>query len=115
MKNLPALLKKAQETFNAWVRRRDKNKPCISCTIGQPEQAGHYIPVGRSSYLRFSELNVSGQCVACNCSKYGNPVAYRKELVKKVGEDAVLKLEQDAYKIKKWNRDELFNIIENYK
>lgn len=115
MKTIPALLKKAQDVFNRFIRERDKNKPCITCTEGITQEAGHFIPVGRSSYTRFMELNVWGQCHECNCYKGGNEEKYREALVKRIGEDAVLKLEQDARLVKKWDRGELLNIISTYK
>ena len=111
-----SLLTKAQMTFNAWIRFRDKHKGCISC--GKPvEQAGHYFSAGQHSALRFSETNVNGQCVACNYHKHGNLINYRKGLVLRYSENTVkiLEMNADLRKVKKWSRFELQEIIKQYK
>jgi hypothetical protein len=113
-KPLPALLKQAQIVFNSFIRHRDKDKGCISCG-GSVDHAGHYLNQGQHSAHRFSELNVNGQCVGCNCYKHGNLIRYRQGLVKRYGEDAVLKLENEPKTAHRWSREELENIIEHYK
>jgi hypothetical protein len=46
----------------------------------------------------------------------GNLIKYRKGLVKRYGEEFVLRLESEAeQRTKKWSRDELEIIIETYK
>lgn len=84
-------LKDTQVAFNAWVRERDAELPCISC--GRHHQgkydAGHYRTVGSNPALRFEPLNCHKQCVPCNQHKSGNIVKYRIELVKRIGADKV--------------------------
>jgi len=113
--SLPSLLKKAQDTFNAYVRARDNNKGCISC--GKPvEHAGHFFSEGHFPALQFNEVNVNGQCVRCNRHLHGNLIFYRSGLVKRYGEQKVLMLEASAKRPgKKWSRFELMAIIEYYK
>lgn len=115
-KTLPALLKRAQEVFNAAIRRRDAEKGCISCN-GSVEQAGHYFSQGHHSALRYDEMNTNGQCVRCNMHLSGNLIKYRQGLVKRYGTYAVDKLENraDIHKAWKWDRIELEQIIETYK
>lgn len=116
IRSLPSLTKKAQEVFNAWIRKRDKDRGCISC--GAPiTEAGHYFSAGHHTALRFNEMNVNGQCTRCNCFLSGNLINYRKGLVKKYGETKVLMLENmaDLRKVKKWSRFELEAIINEYK
>ena len=112
---LPKLLKKAQDVFNAWIRRRDEDRPCISC--GKPgNQAGHYFPVKGFSGLRYHENNVHLQCAYCNCYQHGNQAMYRIGLVHRIGENKVKELEQLALddRVKKWSREELNEIIRRY-
>ena len=111
---LPKLLKKAQDTFNAFIRLRDCNKGCISC--GKPvEHAGHYFSQGHHPALQFNEVNVNGQCVRCNKHLHGNLINYRIGLVKRYGEQKVQLLEFAAKKShKRWGRVELIAIIEHY-
>ena len=111
---LPKLTEKAQKVFNAWIRERDKYKGCISCG-GKVEQAGHFYSQGHHSALRFNEINTNGQCVRCNHFLSGNLNQYRVNLIKRVGEQAVLLLDSQARKPKKWTRFELEQIIEHYK
>jgi hypothetical protein len=112
---LPKLLKKAQDTFNAFIRLRDCNKGCISCT-GPVEHAGHYYSQGHHSALRFNEVNVNGQCCRCNRWLSGNLINYRIGLVKRYGEQKVLLLEFAAKRPhKRWTRIELIAIIDHYK
>lgn len=80
-------LKKAQESFNAFIRERDKEDACISCGRHHTGQyhAGHYRSVGAIGALRFNQFNVSRQCSACNVHLSGNIHGYRKGLLKKFG------------------------------
>lgn len=88
-------LKEAQVVFNAFIRARDADLPCISC--GRFHQgsydAGHYRSVGSMPALRFHEDNCHRQCVPCNQHKAGNVVEYRLGLVERIGVDRVAFLE----------------------
>jgi hypothetical protein len=88
-------LKEAQEAFNAFIRYRDKDEPCISCGRYHHGQyhAGHYRSVGAAPELRFEELNVHKQCAPCNNHLSGNAIEYRLRLIKKIGVDKVEWLE----------------------
>lgn len=111
--SLPKLLKKAQDVFNKFIRERDKDKGCISCSA-QVTEAGHYRSRGHYGSLRFNEMNTNGQCTRCNCFLHGNLIEYRKGLVSRYGEKKVLWLESVSG-FKKWSRTELLAIIDMYK
>ena len=113
---LPKLLNKAQEVFNKWIRERDKENGCISCS-GEVAHAGHYFNQGQHSALRYSEINVNGQCVSCNTYKHGNLINYRKGLIRRYGSAKVeqLELNADLKKAWRWSREELEQIIKKYK
>ena len=87
----PFRAKEAQKAFNAYIRARDMNEPCISCQRHHTGQyhAGHYISVGAAIELRFEELNVHKQCAPCNNHLSGNAIKYRVNLKKKIGKDKV--------------------------
>ena len=113
---LPKLIKKAQEVFNKYIRNRDAEMSCISC--GQWYDywdAGHYVPVKNSSFLRFHEWNVHKECKRCNGFDEFHLIGYRRNLVNKIGEDAVKWLEDNRHQVKKWSREELEEIIKKYK
>ena len=77
--------------------------------------AGHYISSGKSKFLTFNEDNVHLQCEYCNTYKHGNPIDYRINLIKKIGVDRVEYLENNRHKTKKYTREELYEIIDEYK
>lgn len=90
-------LREAQAAFNAFIRARDHDQPCISCGRFHDGSydAGHYRSVGAAPALRFDEANVHKQCVPCNQHKGGNVVEYRIRLVEKIGRVAVEWLERE--------------------
>jgi len=63
----------AQTAFNAFIRLRDHDLPCISCGVANlPERyggswdCGHYLTRGAHPELRFNEDNAHKQCKRCN-------------------------------------------------
>jgi hypothetical protein len=90
-------LKEAQAVFNKFIRMRDENNPCISCSRFHTGQyhAGHYRSVGSAPHLRFSELNCHRQCSVCNNHLSGNQINYRRSLIEKIGLSLVEQLEAD--------------------
>ena len=116
--SVPKLIQKATNVFNAFIRERDKNNSCISCN-GKVEQAGHFYSGGHYPSLKFNENNVHGQCLRCNYYLSGNLNEYRKNLIKKIGLEAVQDLDSLAAYYKrtgfKWDRFSLIEIIEKYK
>ena len=117
LQTLPELLKLAQITFNKYIRKRDKGKPCISCEkpLGAKFDAGHYFSMGGHKSVTFDEENVHGQCVTCNQHKHGNLIEYQLGIQKRIGADRLIELHARAYEVKKWTRDELTEIIKMYK
>jgi hypothetical protein len=87
--------REAQTAFNAFIRERDADLPCISCGRhhGGQYHAGHYLSVGARPELRFNAANVNKQCAPCNTHLSGNAVMYRANLIKKVGLEVVEFLE----------------------
>jgi len=115
--------KAAQKAFNAFIRARDNNIPCISCgqirgetavTSGSNFHAGHYKSVGAKKELRFEELNCHKQCAHCNNFLSGNMENYRLNLIKKIGLDKVEWLE-GKHEPKKYTCEDLKTIELLYK
>ena len=90
-------LSDAQDAFNAWIRWRDRDKPCISCGRDHQGQyhAGHYRTTAAASHIRFHGWNVHKQCAPCNNQKSGNIVEYRINLVRRIGEEKVRWIEEN--------------------
>lgn len=86
----------AQDVFNKFIRLRD-GKKCISCGTTNPHiqyAAGHYRTRKAAPELKFEPLNVHSQCnFHCNKFLSGNILEYRKNLILKIGIEAVEWLE----------------------
>lgn len=115
-------LKTAQTAFNAFIRERDKDKPCICCgrtserqyLTGTNWDCGHYRSTGSAPHMRFVENNAHRQLVYCNRNRAGNAVDYRVGLIARIGLAAVEELEADQTP-RKWNVDELKDITATYR
>lgn len=123
LETIPELIKAAQKDFNAYIRERDKDQPCICCGrtstavqgLGSHGwDAGHYRSTGSASHLRFHEDNCHRQLVYCNRHRAGRAVDYRIGLLGRIGEARVLALEADN-KPHKWTREELITLRATYK
>jgi hypothetical protein len=116
---LPKLKAKLQLVFNAYIRARDKGKPCISCGKVKELQAGHYFPIQGFDGLRYDEDNVSGECEYDNCFNEAHLIGYGINLKNRLGEEKynALLIRADDYKKNgyKWSRSELLDLIEVYK
>jgi hypothetical protein len=116
LETVQSLTKKAQRYFNAFIRERDKAKPCVSCgkKLASKFDAGHYFSSTHKN-ITFDENNVHGQCVRCNRDLHGNLLNYQLGIQERIGADELIKLHEEAHKIRKFSREELKDIIELYK
>jgi len=111
---------RAQESFNAYIRYRDKDEECISCDKllkwEDSYDAGHFKTRGSRPDLAYNEDNVHGQCQQCNRFQSANLTRYEEKLIQKIGFDRVqaLKVEPKGSE-KSYTRDELKEIRETYK
>lgn len=108
------LLDKAVETFNRWVRERDKTRlkgKCYTCgEIGT--EAGHFRH--NNNATKFSEVFVNLQCTRCNHYLSGNLAAYAIRLTAEYGTELVNKLWKESFKTKTFTIKELQEIISKY-
>jgi hypothetical protein len=111
LKTRSELAQEAQVAVNAYVRLRDAGLPCVSCGRHHQGQyhAGHYMSRGARPDLRFDLDNIHKQCAPCNEHLSGNIANYRIELVKRIGQAGVDRLEGPA-KPDKLTRDELIEM-----
>ncbi|MDT6922727.1 recombination protein NinG [Pseudomonas atacamensis] len=109
-------LKDTQQAFNAWVRERDAELPCISCGRHHEGQyhSGHYRTVGANPELRFEPLNAWKQCAPCNNHLSGNLINYRISLLQRIGEEKVAWLE-GPHEPKKYTADDLKALTAHYR
>ena len=120
MRSKPQLVKLAQTAFNAFIRARDADKPCISCgkplqaaTVGGAFDCGHYRSVGSAVHMRLVEDNAHGQCKYCNRHLSGNHVAYRAGLIERIGLRSVELIESDQT-LRKYSKEGLVEIARHY-
>lgn len=112
----------AQTAFNAWVRARDADLPCICCGkfststagIGGKWDAGHYLSRGSHPHLRFDERNVFKQRKGCNRPGGTTAASFRLGVIARIGLAAVEALEADQTP-RKWSVEELQEIKAHYK
>lgn len=107
-----------EAVFNAYVRKRDKDLPCISCGCLKANKwdAGHFWAAGNYSFLRFNEDNVHKQCSNnCNIHKSGNQAEYRINLIKKIGAERVQWLDDHRHDELRITIPEIKTLIEKYK
>lgn len=114
-------MKEAQTAFNAFVRFRDRDQPCICCgqplhsgEVGGQYDCGHYRSVGSAPHMRFDERNAHAQRKQCNRWGSGRAVDYRIGLIARIGLEAVEDLEADQ-SVRKWTIDELKAIRDEYR
>lgn len=121
--NPPDYLALAQKVFNAWVRERDKDQPCICCGRSKTMvnglrahgwDAGHYRSRGSAPHLRFHEDNCHRQLVYCNQYRSGNAVDYRLGLIERIGLERVEALEADQA-ARHYTDDDYIDIAATYR
>jgi 5-methylcytosine-specific restriction endonuclease McrA len=117
------MIDKLDKVFSEYIRKRDSKEyggryfRCISCGKVKPfEQmdCGHYIPRANMA-TRFDEDNCHGECVECNRMSVTHIVGFRQNLVKKIGYEAVERLEQKKHTIQKYSKTEISELIKYYK
>jgi hypothetical protein len=113
------LMAEAKAAFQKWVRKRDEHLPCISCGKLTAEQwdGSHLFKSEVYRGVIFHPWNVNRACSYCNRWLDGNLIPYRKELINRIGLDKVELLEQEANQTRqrKWSRDELVEIRDEFK
>jgi hypothetical protein len=85
--------KEAEREVNRYVRFRDHNLGCISCSKPASWQgqwhASHFRSVGAASALRFNLWNIHKSCSECNKWKSGNLSEYEPRLRELIGDQRV--------------------------
>lgn len=116
VKPLSYFTKQAQTAFNAFIRERDRDEPCISCGRFHEGQyhAGHYRTTGANPELRFDEDNVHKQCAPCNNHLSGNIENYTPRLIEKIGQERFDRL-MGSHELPKWKREDYERIRDHYR
>lgn len=118
----------AQQAFNAYIRARDADLPCISCGETSPPDlhggqwdCGHFKTVGANPELRFEERNAHKQCKSCNAGagKYTAKEAtvaqrYEAGLVARYGQEYVDWL-NGPHEMTNYRREDFIRIRDEYR
>lgn len=121
-------MKKAQASFNLYIRLRDRHEGCCSCPETNPPilhggqwDCGHYLSVGACPELRFNEDNAHKQCKSCNGGsgrfehkKETVTKEYRIRLIQKIGLKRVEALE-GPHELPHWTKEDYQEIERIYK
>jgi len=109
-------VKMTQIIFNKFIRLRDKGQVCISCQKPPLKRnCGHFFNANNHWNVRFDERNCHLQCEHCNTYLSGNLIEYQRNLIHKIGIESYHELEAEARKTRKFTKDELKEIIIEYK
>lgn len=112
-KTIKASLLNTKTQIHAYIRQRDKYKPCISCNTewNNEFQCGHHYKAETFETLKFHLDNLHGQCKRCNLFLDGNFDNYALNLPNRIGQEAYNNLLQLAEKDKQyqkvWNLENL--------
>ncbi|MCI1672333.1 recombination protein NinG [Citrobacter braakii] len=118
----------AQKAFNAFIRARDSELPCISCGQTNPPDlhggqwdCGHFKTVGAHPELRFEEWNAHKQCKSCNAGsgQYSGKEAtvaqhYEAGLIARYGQDYVDWL-NGPHEMTNYRREDYIRIRDEYR
>lgn len=116
LETVQELIKATQIIFNKFIRLRDKGQVCISCQKPPlKSNAGHFFNANNHWNVRFDERNVHLQCEHCNTYLSANLIEYQRNLIHKIGIESYHELESEARKTRKFNKDELKEIMTIYK
>lgn len=124
VKSISKLKKEVWDICSKYVRTRDCLKTtgtvdfgnCITCTALirlKDGDAGHFIQ-GRMNSILFDETCVHLQCRRCNRFLGGEPLKYRRAIIRLYGEGYDVQLEERAMETKKFTRTELAELKEYF-
>ena len=101
-KTISKLRQEARDAFHAFIRARDRGKPCICCgkpmpwhesTPGGFIDAGHFMSRGTCPELRWDEVNTNAQLKSCNRPNGTTRASFRAGMVERYGLAEVERLE----------------------
>lgn len=128
MKSVKKLKAEAQDAFNDFIRTRDADLPCVSCSTTNPPMqpggqwdAGHFLSRGAYPELAFNEDNCHKQCKSCNAGsgKFAHKArtvsaAYEEELLRRIGPERLAAL-KGPHQVTPLDRQALIDLRATYK
>jgi hypothetical protein len=113
--------KALDRVFGEWIRRKDADSNgmarCVTCS-----HSGHHSTVNAGHFwkrqhqaTRYDPRNVNVQCVRCNNFRGGAEAEHAAYIIREYGLEVFEDLERRHTQIKKWTRDEIESMLEDYK
>lgn len=113
--NIPKLVHACDTVFSLYIRFvRDKDKPCITCGRTYDEYDNGHFQVRQHMNTRFSEMNCSVQCRACNNWHWWEQVIFWRRIDEKYGAWTAEALEIFARQPSRIKQAELLEIYQKY-
>lgn len=121
-KTTPTLVREASTLLQLLVRMKaaDDNGyvSCVVCGTTRHYKdrmdGGHFISRAKTA-TRLLEENVHPECKGCNMPGSGHEAGYATFMVDMYGRDFVEALHRKSREVKKWNRLELEELIQDFK
>ena len=113
-KDLKSAKLKADKYFSLYIRQRDNDKPCVTCSGYGVKDCGHFIS-RRFEAVRFDEKNANGQCQKCNRFEYGNQFEHSVQVDKIHGKGTAESLYLKSKMFCKRNKFDYENIAQTFK
>jgi NAD-dependent oxidoreductase involved in siderophore biosynthesis len=121
-KSLSTLIKEADTQISLYVRLTAAGErgtvKCVSCGASifwSDADCCHYIDRGHMA-TRYDLVNLAPGCIDCNRFNLDvHKAEFRKHIIAKYGENAIVKLEVGRHLTTKWMRHELEEMIEQLK
>ena len=107
--------KKADKYFSDFIRKRDAQKPCVTCgNYKSDKDCGHFVS-RRFEATRYDEKNAHGQCLKCNRFENGNQFEHGQAIDKMYGEGTAEKLFIKSKMLCKRKKSDYEFIAQEYK
>jgi len=105
------LRRECEALCKAIVRRRDLDSSgwgkCVTCPCNSNHlQWGHFVPQGKSEWLRYDPRNTAMQCGTCNGPGQGMSREFARAIDRRENQEGFADmLEQEARRYKTWRAD----------
>lgn len=113
--------KALDRVFGEWIRRKGADSDgmvmCVTCGVRlhwKEANAGHFWKRQHQA-TRYDPHNVHVQCVRCNNFRGGAEAEHATYILQQYEIDEFERLAQRHIGIKKWTRDEIESMLEDYK
>ncbi len=112
-----ALWKKFSLAYRKYKANKYDFCVCFTCGIAKKYNqmdTGHYID-RRHGAVKFNPLNIEIQCIKCNRFNSGNIEVFKKNIIRKYGQEVEEMLQREARSGVEMKEEEILFLIDYYK